>query len=347
MKKLLFLSFFLLLPIIGHAKKVRYYRFYHTVKKRDSFANILKKFVRDDSVINAKTRMVRKTVKENPHIKNWANLPPGVRVRVYVSSAFVDINKMRKYRKSLADKIVANMETLKEKGEMVVSDKTDGFWPKEMRASLFYMGSYGIFKQSNPDQAEITFLQNSPVSLGTAFSYYPEGSNWSYAWSFYFSYLLASGNNLDDSSVSIPPELGANFYMEKRIKKWKSTGYFGLDVERFSSFNLGGIQTTNKIYIDKTKVLYFTAGLSKVFKPFGHKVFNKLSLSKSILSTTTPAPEGSALNGDYSGFKFLWYLNTRISKKIFIHTLFKYHKMSGPSELSSLRLGFGFGYNLF
>ena len=74
------------------------------------------------------------------------------------------------------------------------------------------------------------------------------------------------------------------------------------------------------------------------------RLFTKLSTSLSILESTVYDPEGVISNQAYSGAKILWYLNKKIAKKWFMHTLFKYHFMSGPSDLRTLRLGVGFGY---
>jgi hypothetical protein len=40
----------------------------------------------------------------------------------------------------------------------------------------------------------------------------------------------------------------------------------------------------------------------------------------------------------------LVYLFKSINKNFFFHSLFKYHWMSGPSDMKVKRLGIGFGY---
>jgi hypothetical protein len=328
------------------AKKIRYYKIPYIIQRGDTYAKILKRFVKADSVILNSTPMVRKTQRENRFIRNWRKLPSGKKINLYISTDFIDLNKYRRYRKEIRKKILAAKKKLKEKSKGVKKKKSSPF-PTGLKGSMFYMASYGQFTQSDPEVAELTFLQNSPVSLGGAFTYYPPEKNYSIAWSLYFSYLLAAGNNLDASNVSIPPEIGGNIYGEYRFVKQRFTGYFGLDFERFSTFNLGGIQNDRRIYVDESRVFYLTGGISKLISIFGSKFFTKLSASVSISETTTNDPRGVPTTEPYSGAKILWYLNKKISKSFFLHTLFKYHFMSGPSDLTTLRLGVGFGYILF
>lgn len=327
-----------------HAKKARYYKIPYIIQSGESFAKVLKRFVKSESIINNKTPMIQKTIQSNPIVKNWNTLPSGKRIYLFISPEFMDMNKYKNYRNTIRKKISKAKKKLKEE-EVKKGSKSP--FPKGLKGSMFYMASYGQFTQSNPNVAELTFLQNSPVSLGGAFTYYPTDSNFSVAWSLYFSYLLAASNNLDASDVSIPPEIGGNLYGEYRFINQSFTGYFGIDFERFSTFNLGGIQQDRKIYIDESRVLYATAGISKLISIFGSKFFTKLSASMSLTETTTNDPRGVPTTQPYSGAKILWYMNKKISKKFFLHTLFKYHFMSGPSDLTTLRLGVGFGYILF
>ncbi len=346
MNKIVLILFFFLISFAASAKKPKYYRIPYITKQKESYAQILKRFVKADSIINYGTPMVRRTLKANPSIKDWKRLPGGKKIQLYISSDFLDLDKYKAYRDELRKKIKAAKAKIKEQSRAVVQKKKSPF-PTGLKGSFFYMASYGAFTQKNENIAELTFLQNSPVSLGGAFTYYPKESNFSVAWSLYLSYLLTAANNLDASDVEIPPEIGGNIYGEYRFVKQRFTGYFGLDFERFSTFNLGGIQNDRKIYVDESRVLYLTAGFSKLISIFGHKLFTKLSSSVSFFEQTTNDPRGVPTTESYSGAKVLWYLNKKISKKLFVHTLFKYHFMSGPSDLTTLRLGVGFGYILF
>ena len=41
------------------------------------------------------------------------------------------------------------------------------------------------------------------------------------------------------------------------------------------------------------------------------------------------------------------YVNYKFNEQIYFHSLLKYHAMTGPSDLTTLRVGVGVGYILF
>lgn len=346
--RLILLSFILLYSSLVNAQTKqpatqKFYKIKYISEPNDSIARVFKKFVFPESIINRNTPMTQKTFKANPQINNWEQIPPGSKLILYIQADLMDMSRYKEYVAQLKK----GLEELKKKKEEERETENAKGLPEGLKASLFYMASYGKFSQSNPQFADVTFLQNSPVSLGASFSYYPKQSDWSFAWSTYFSYLLATSNNLDSSDVSVPPEIGATFYNEYRFKSPSFTGYFGLDYEQFSTFNMGGIQRQRRILLDENTALYFTVGASKLVHVFGSPFFTKLSVSKSIATAIDSNPDGVTSEGGYDGFKFLWYVNKKFSQKLYLHTLFKYHFMDGPSKLTTLRLGVGFGYILF
>lgn len=346
MIKIYIFTFLFLLSSMAHAqdnKKYKFFKIKYISEPNDNIARIFKKFVFPDSIINRNTPMTQKTIIANPQIKNWEAVPPGSKLTLYIQAEFMDMSRYKEYVAQLKKGL---QEVKKKKEEEQETENAKGL-PEGLKASLFYMASYGKFSQSNPQYADVTFMQNSPVTLGASFSFYPKKSDWSFAWSTYFSYLLAAGNNLDSSNVTVPPEIGATAYSEYRFKNYNFTGYFGLDYEQFSTFNMGGIQRQRKILLDQNTALYFTVGVSKLVHVFGSPFFTKLSFSKSVMTSLDPNADGIISDGAYDGFKFLWYVNKKFSQKLYLHTLFKYHSMDGPSKLSTLRLGVGFGYILF
>lgn len=322
-------------------KEKKVYKIRYIIEQNDTLAKIYKRFVYPTSIITKKTPMTQRTFKENPHIEDWNRLIPGTRVDLYIAYEYLDMSKYDFYVKQIKE----TLEKMRLQSE-TENNRTD-YLPQGLKASFFYMASYGRFTQSDPDVAEVEFYQNSPVTVGTSFNYFPQNTRWSFAWSGYLSYLLASGNNLDDSNVDVAPEIGLTFYNEYRFTDWNFTGYFGFDYERFSTFNMGGIQQERKILLDENTALYATVGFSKLVQVFGTPFFTKLSFSKSLTTSIEPNSEGIANTEGYDGYKFLWYVNKKFTDRLYLHTLFKYHSMTGPSELKTLRLGVGFGYILF
>lgn len=340
-----FYSTFFLLCLVSFelsAQAVRYYKIPYIVQDNDNLSRILRRFVYDDSVINQSTPLVRRTQISNPSVTNWENLQRGARIDLYISEDFLDQSKLSRYQAQMRERV----ENLRQEVEVDRSEEATVPRPIGLKGSVFYMASYGLFTQTGDNLPEIDFQQNSPVTLGSSFSFYPETGPLSYAWSAYFSHLVAASNSLDDSIIDIPLEVGLNFYTEYRFERFRFTGYAGLDYERFHTFNLQGIVDEGKIFLDENKVLYLTVGATGMVNVFQSSFLTKLSLSASLSSSTT-AGYDDGLNENFSGFKALWYVNKKISEHFYVHTLLKYHQMSGPSELSTFRIGVGVGYILF
>jgi hypothetical protein len=303
----------------------------------DNFGSILKQFVKDESIINAKTPLVKKIIAKNPQVLNWAQLTPGILIEVYVSEDFIDMTKYKKYES-------ANIEKINEEEAI----KQSPSYTTGLKGSVFYMASLGIFTQTNNDVGKIKFNQNAPFSTGASFTYYPKNKLYSYTFGGYTSYLMASLNNLNTNKISIPPEIGLNFFGEYRFVNYNTTVYLGPDFERFSTFNMEGLSTDQNIYVDQTSAIYLTAGIAKALSIKNRQFFFKSSLSKSIFTTySNGSPYNISTEQKYSGYKFLFYLNYKFSDKVYLHTLLKYHTMSGPSDLTTLRIGVGIGYILF
>lgn len=327
--------------VMQNRDKVSLIRVNYIPLKSQHLATLYKTFVLDEAIVSKNSEMVQRTLKENPHVTDWTKVPVGKRIKLYVSLDAIDYDKLRIYKKSIYDKVLA----LKKKAEEI--DKKNKLQPKGWKASVFYMASYGKFTQSNPALADITFLQNSPISLGLAVSFYPENKDYSFSSSIYFSYLLTAGNNINDQNVALPLEVGGNFYTEYQLKKYGFSVYGGFDYEKMATFNLEGVRDERIIHVDESTIGYLTIGGSRSFSLVGNTFFTKLSLSKSIFSSRSISYGGAVDETNFEGSKILWYLFHKVSDRFFVHSLFKYHWMSGPSDLSVTRIGVGFGYILF
>jgi hypothetical protein len=326
--------------ISGNLFSAQLYLFPYTVEKDDTFATIIEKFVLPNSIVNAKTPFVKEIRNRNPQVKDWRDLVPGTVIQLAISGDFIEKNKLETYKN----------ETIKKNKEIAEKkEKLNSF--TGLKGSAFYMYSVGNFTQSQDATGDIKFNQNSPISLGGALSYYPTDSNFSLSSSGYYSYLLTSGNTLTSDQVSIPPEIGGSIYGEYLLKKYSFTPYSGLDYEHFSVFNFNGLHRDGKVYVDGVALTYLTIGVSKSFTLLDRKFFTKFSIAKSIVSiyenNDPQAGSSSATLDKYSGVRLLFYLNTKISDRFFIHSLVKYHQLTGPSDVSSMRIGFGVGYILF
>lgn len=320
-----------------------FYRFKYKVEEGDTFASILKRFVQEYSIINAKSPLVKKTLLYNPHVKNWGKLKPETILELFITKDVMDLKKFEPYYQ-------ANLK----KAEEAIANELKSAYPVGFKSSAFYMTSIGNFTQDAPNVANISFKQNSPVTLGLAMSYYPKESLYSMSASLYYANLTTTVNSLTTEEVKVPAEIGLSAYGEYRWQKYNLIWYVGPDIEKFSVFNLAGLRNDTKVYVDGVNVTYLTVGMAKAFTLFNSQFFTKFSLSKSIISRySSGAPLSATVNSDfvdqghYDGVRALFYLSYKFSDKFYLHSLFKYHSMSGPSNLLTIRVGFGVGYIFF
>jgi hypothetical protein len=344
-KKTLFLFFILIFLTPKHSYALEYYNFLYTVEQGDDFTEILRKFVKDESIINADTPLVQKIMNSNKKVRDWKNLNPGTPIELFIQEEFFDKKKYEKYSDLVDKKLAAQFEQ-----KIEPSKKTDYFLG--LKGSVFYMASQGLFSQKSSQVADLEFSQNTPITAGVSLTYYPKNSLYSYAVSSYFAYLLPSTNNLTSESTKIPPEIGFNTFGEYRFVRQNFTLYGGPDIERYSTFNMDGLSNDQKIYVDQNVAVYATFGISKAFTIFDKQIFTKTSISKSVVTKYTSALPSTVnysttSNSSYDGYKLMMYINYKFSNKFYFHSLIKYHTMNGPSNLTTLRIGIGFGYILF
>lgn len=319
---------------LAQRKGVKFVKAKVIVYEGETLADILRRFVKDDSVIFKDEAMVQKTLKNNPQVKNWRNLKTGEVIKVYLDPKFLDPKKVDKFRnkvKKVAKNIRKNIKKKKKKNEV-------------KKFSVFYMASMGDFAQKNESLAEIEFKQNSPVTLGLMHTYFPKNGDYTIATSAYFSYLLAASTNTEDDNVSLPLEIGLNAYYQYPLY---GSGYYlygGADFEKFNTFNLEGIESNNEISFDENQLLYLTAGFSKTFALFKKKFLFKGSFSHSVVSSRTSGFADETDDAAYSGYKVMGFLLGKVSKSFFLSTLLKYHVLTGPSDVNILRVGVGCGY---
>ena len=320
----------------AHAAK--YYKMTYITRTGDSFAGIFKRFVKPGSIVHAQTAMTKKTMKANPHVEDWTRIESGVKLTLYISADLMDLKRYKKYEKKVKKKL-AKMNKKKKEATLKTASGASG-----LKFSAFYMASLGKFGQVSEEGTTIDFYQNSPVSVGLSSSYYPNGKKYSFAGSIYYSTLKAAINNVSAGEISVPAEIGGNAYYEYRIDRYNFTLYGGLDYETFSTFNMRALNAKSELLVDANNVGYFTIGISKLLKVRSYKLFTKFSLSKVITSSQKIASGAIDSGQSYDGLKAMIYLNYKISKKFYLHSLFKMHKFSGPDDLTTTRIGLGFGY---
>ncbi len=315
-------------------KPMRFYKMKVVVYKKDTLAKILRRFVREDSIISKNNPMIQKTLKSNPQIKDWRNLKPGETLYVYINPKYIDMDKLKAFRKEVkqVSKKIAKKVKKKKKSKEIKK------W------SAFYMASMGTFSQENSDIAKVNFKQNSPLTLGLMYTHYPENKNFTIASSIYFSYLLAASSNLGKENIEVPLEIGFNSYYQHPIMQGRFNLYGGFDFEKFNTFSLEGVENENDILFDENQIGYLTIGYSQAFNLMKHGFLFKASISQSVFSSRTAGFSGDDNSQAYSGNKVMLFLLSKITDKYYVSSLFKYHTLTGPSNVSVMRIGIGAGY---
>ncbi|MFT6632073.1 MAG: hypothetical protein ACJAS4_002035 [Bacteriovoracaceae bacterium] len=317
------------------SKKSKLIKIKIKTKKKDSLAKLIRQFAKKNAIITKKTRMVQKTFKANPRIKNWRKFKPGTIIILYMDPKFTNKKKLAAYLKKHKKKKKKKRKKIAKKAKQKVHN-----W------SVFYMTSSGDFTQDDSAIAKVQFKQNSPVTLGMMHLYKPKGKNHSISTSTYFSYLLATSSNLETDTVEVPLEIGVTSYFQKPFQLGKSTHdfYVGGDFERFNTFNLAGLQAESELLFDQNQLLFLTLGYSKYInftKKFGLLV--RTSFSQSVYSSRTIGFSEDPTTTSYAGSKFMFFMSSKVYKNYFISFLAKYHTLTGPSDVTSLRTGIGAG----
>ena len=332
--KLLSLIFILVMLSVAHCSE--FISFPYVVIEGDTFSSILKQFVLDSSIINAKTPLVKKMISSNPQVEDWADLKVGVEIEVFISNEFLDNDKFNSY-KSVLEKLKQEKEQkrLEEENKIALEqlrirqEKLEEFSSTnndnanlKLRASAFLMSSIGTFTQKSASYAEISYHQDSPISLGGAFSLPLRDKKIWVSGSLYYSKLHDLNNDLTNKSVSVPAEVGGNIYGEYHFDQYNFNAYTGFDYDHFSAFNLKGISLSNNIFIDQVQLGYLTLGISKSFMIFNQKFFSKIALSPTVLSTYKDSySSNNSTSTKYSGIRYLFYLKYDLNEKFYIHSL--------------------------
>lgn len=92
-KYFLFLSLFFI--VNTKAEVLHFYNINYLVNDQDTFSSVLKKFVKDSSIINSQTPFILKTRSLNPSISDWDNLPASKIIKLSISEDFIDLTKLK------------------------------------------------------------------------------------------------------------------------------------------------------------------------------------------------------------------------------------------------------------
>ncbi len=322
--------FFIFISVWGgqsFAAPMQIGRIRYQITDEKNLPQILRKFLKSGSRLKSDGPVFKINKERNSHIDDWNDLDEGAEIDLYLPKGMVSAKKFKAY---LALK-KRRLEESKRKA------------PSPWNTSVFYMASYGRFTQTQRE-INISFQQNSPLSLGVSTGY-RLGDNYSLSASLYASYLTSASNGLGGSDVAVRPEIGGNGYLSRKFgDNWSF--FTGVDFERFTTFNINSIRLTSEIFLDENRMSFATFGIDKVIQTKKTSLLLRFSISPVINSQRLSYTTAEEFEEVFSGIKYLIYINASINKKYYFHVLYKQHSMTGPGDLNVSRIGLGIGYNL-
>lgn len=205
--------------------------------------------------------------------------------------------------------------------------------------NLFYSYSKGNY-QEKEQELLIKNVQKSPLTIGTNLNYkFKSFKRLSLSSSFYISSFESLYDETSTREVFIPPEIGLTGYINYNLEKLNFDFYLGTDYEAISGYNISTLYQDKALQVIPHQLLYITTGMFKLFKIKNHFFFLKISYSLAIIDNTK--------GQNYSGSKYLIYLNYKIFKKVSFHTFYKHHSLHSISELSIDRIGVGINFKVW
>lgn len=342
-------NFFLLAIISFFPKQTLSIEFkYETylVRNRENLETISKKFLPSYQIkYGDRIEEFRDDLKTwNKHVKNWDDLPEGL--RIYIENPFPVFVGSSDYAPNLMPD--QNVETTLREYRVADFFEESNNKSKKIFLGGFYTASSGTFKEKiNSNLGEISFKQNSPYSLGLQGGILLKDITHSLNGSFYWSNLSApnlSGDGVSSTkSLSVPAEVGYNFYYQYFFKNAELGIYGGFDHERFTTFNTLDLFEGSNLKTIENKINFGTIGISKTFYLGEQKFLTKLSYAKSMSSESS----NTRINSQFEGNRLLLFLSMRGAYNISYHVLYKRHQLKGPTELTIDRIGLGFGYQFY
>lgn len=290
----------------------------HKVLKGETLESILSKYTSDKDEAKENSSSYKATLLANG-LRPQAQLQENQRINLYIKKSVFDYEKEDIFSK------------LKE---------------SQYRATFYYMASYGLFEQTSSD-VKANFKQNSLLSFGLTGAMYLRDSNLSFNGNFRYLKIDAGSNSLDLSKVEIPAEYNASLLTEYELSKYRFVVFGGFEYETFSTFNTQGLVDTGSVFVDKSKVTYLTLGLSKRFSIKSRDIFIKTSLATTLTSDRDVSYSGAVNKEEFTGYKFMLYSYVPLNYQWYINGLLRVHRMSGPSDMNTVRFGLGVGYIIF
>lgn len=310
MKKVIHL--FIGLAFFASSTLYAFVSFFYYPESGENFTTTLERWKVDN--ISDTEKVIKRL---NPGIRSWQSFLPDERVYIELPSE-IDLSLVTKPKDQPAKKI-------------------------DYSLSAFYTLSLGSFLETLPSGTEIVSEQNSPITLGVLTTFFLN-DNYSISASTYLSHLELTDFEIEGASsqsIDIPMEYGFVATINRKLKYRKLALSAGFDYEHFTTYNIDEVFDTNELETRANHLGFLSLGLSKKFLIKNREISSKFSFSQSITSSSSDTGK------EFSGTKWMIYLNFGIAKELRAHAFYKIHDLAGPSSLLISRYGVGFGYQFF
>jgi hypothetical protein len=195
--------------------------------------------------------------------------------------------------------------------------------------------------------ANISSIQSSPYTLELASNTYFINSDNHLDLNAYWSKLNPVTLSVSNSAVttrSISSEYGIYSHLGHQFSSSFRLSYFGgVDFENFSTYNLIPFLAGAEFDFVQNKLLSATIGLEQVSYFNDHQINFKLSLARSLSSTTSSANSTDR----YAGYRINFFTNYHLFNRTYCHFIYKRYQLTGPTDLTINRYGIGLSLTLF
>lgn len=347
-----------------NAAEKQYVGIFYVAKGGESLDSILDTLNIPKKISYGNANYAQRVKNLNKTITNWDQLSRGTNIYLKIPKNFYAKNppktlktlsvetQVKEKIEGTVDYVVAYDESIKT-AEVIDRQKAEGYriknGEKELKIeennhlSVFYIASIGSFSETIPNSnLTVSSNQNSPVSIGLAFTSKYKKIEHVLSASFYISKLTATTDGTQ--TIAPPLEYGFNIYDQVPLLRQSFFFYGGLDFEKFSTINTEEIASGSEGKSFGQSIFYITGGLSTNFQTRSGFTA-KVALSQSIFSSgnSTTITEKKK----YTGQRIIFFGGYELTPNIALNLLFKKHFLSGPTELSIDRIGFGFSYRFF
>ncbi len=312
----------------------------YTIRPGDTLKKIVDQYYERYPAYD-KDNLQYRVIRFNPHVTNWNHLIPGL--KIFLASPLNGY--MSAYNSFFLTKgCMLNRQLFKRYG-VINSCKelyahypgynlSFKFVPPKKRLSMFTFYAVSTGEQVETENGvESSILQNSPITLGLGGIYSLSSGNALVSSAYVSQYSVIDSEYEGDD---LPYEFGMNLYYQ-----WNRplvSPYLGMDFESLGSIDYNNLLEAGRTRTLSRKLIYLTAGVSKMFTVKQMPLLLKASLSYSaIASSRDPA--------DLTGFKYILFASLKVWKDISISTFLKQHHLQTNHDIDITRYGFGVSYS--